>query len=88
MVPMTRVPRARVESLALAGPCAVQEEEQFVLVQGSILVCEARPTVELGVAAELSTESGHADESYRGDGAVSKKLARYDRGLNQSTHRP
>lgn len=51
-----------VERLTEVSPMPLQNEVQFVLAEGSVLVCEADPAVELRVPAELLLQSWHADQ--------------------------
>ena len=50
-----------VEGLAEGSPVSLEDEQQFVLSQGPVLVGEADSAVELGVVAELLLQAGHAE---------------------------
>lgn len=55
----------RVEVSAQAFPVPVENEEEFVAAEGSVVVGEAEPAVELRVVAESLVDAGHADEDHR-----------------------
>ena len=54
-----------VEGVSEAFPVAVEDEEEFVSSEGSVVVGEAESAVQLGVVAESLVDAGHADEDHR-----------------------
>ncbi len=65
------------------APVPGEDEGQFVALQRPVVVGEADPAVELGIACHPFFDAGHADEHQAGAGAVELVPEIFQRGGGQ-----
>ena len=71
---------SRVERQAELVPVVGQDEREVVGVERLVLVGEADPAVQLGVAGQLPVEAGHADQDQAEVAAVEEVAELFQAG--------